>query len=242
MKRLVVLGILMFFGVLLATFPARVAYNWFAPAEFQLSGIAGSVWNGSAAEGKAGGAYIRNISWRFAPMSLLSGTIGFKTRSSPASGLMNTEVAVGPGGKLLLSGLSGNLPLDLLHPAFQQSGMRGDIALEFETIEIRNGAPVAARGSISISDFYVPELSSSRIGDFRAEFHTNDNAVVGSVEDVSGVLDVAGTVSLDHDGSYSFIGQVAPTPLTPQSIVNQLQYLGSANERGQHEFRFEGQL
>jgi general secretion pathway protein N len=242
MKRLVILGILMFFGVLLATFPARVAYNWFAPAELQLSGIAGSIWNGSAAEAKAGGAYIRNISWRFAPMSLLSGTIGFRTRSNPASGTMNTEVAVGPGGKLLLSGLSGNLPLDLLHPAFQQSGMRGDIAFEFETIEIRNGVPVAALGSITVSDFYAPELSSSRIGDFRAEFRTNDNAVVASVEDVSGVLDVAGTISLDQDGLYSFIGQVAPTPLTPQSIVNQLQYLGSPNERGQHEFRFEGRL
>ncbi len=242
MKRLVILGILMFFGVLLATFPARVAYNWFAPAELQLSGIAGSVWNGSAAEGKAGGAYIRNISWQFEPLSLLSGNIGFKTHSNPASGTMNADVALGPGGKLLLSDLSGNLPLDLLHPALQQSGIRGDIALEFETIVIKDGMLIAAQGSMTVSDFYVPELSASRIGDFRADFRTNDSSVVGSVEDVSGVLDVAGTISLDQNGLYSFIGQVAPTPMTPRSIVNQLQFLGSANERGQHEFRFEGRL
>ena len=242
MKRLVILGILMFLGVLLATFPARVAYNWFAPAQLQLSGIAGSIWNGSAAAAQVGDAYIQDISWKFAPMSLLSGTIGFRTHSSPASGTMNTEVAVGTGGKLLLSELTGNLPLDLLHPALQQSGIRGDIALEFETIEIRNGVPVEALGTITISDFYVPELSTSRIGDFRAEIRTNDDALVGSIEDVAGVLDVAGTVSLDRDGLYSFVGQVAPTPMTPQSIVNQLQYLGSPNARGQHEFRFEGQL
>ena len=242
MKRLVVLGLLLLVAVLLATFPARVAYNWFAPAELQLSGIAGSVWNGSAAEGKAGGAYIRNISWHFKPMSLLSGRIGFGTHSNPASGTMDADVAVSPGGNLLLSGLSGNLPLDLLHPALQQSGIRGDIVLEFERIVIRDGKPVAAQGSITVSDFYVPELSSSRIGDFRADFRGNDSGIVGSVEDVSGVLDVAGTISLDQDGSFSFIGQVAPTPVTPQSIVNQLQFLGSANDRGQREFRFEGQL
>ena len=54
MKRLIFLGILTFFGVLFATFPARVAYNWAAPAELRLSGIAGSIWNGSATEGIAG--------------------------------------------------------------------------------------------------------------------------------------------------------------------------------------------
>jgi len=242
MKRLVIVGILIFLVVLLATFPARVAYQWFAPAELQLSGIAGSVWNGSAIEGHAGGAYVRNINWQFKPASLLSGKLGFRTRSNPATGTLNADVAVSPGGDLLLSDLSGNLPLDLLHPAMQQSGIRGDIALAFETVLMKNGVPVAAEGSVTVSDFFVPELSAARIGDFRAEFQTNDDTVVGSVEDISGVLDVAGTISLQADGSYTFIGQVAATPVTPPSIVNQLRFLGSANERGQHEFRFEGRL
>ena len=242
MKRLLIPGILILFGVLLATFPARVAYNWFAPAELRLSGIAGSVWNGSAAAGIAGGAYVRNITWQFKPLSLLSGRVGFETRSNPGSGSLHAELAVGPGGDLLLSGLSGNLPLDMLHPAFQQSGMRGDIALQFEKIVISNGFPVAVQGSVTVTDFFVADLSSSRIGDFRADFQTSDARITGSVEDVSGVLDVSGTISLHPDRSYSFIGQVAPTPLTPPSIVHQLQFLGSANDRGQHEFRFEGQL
>ena len=242
MKRLVILGILIFLGVLLAMFPARVAYNWFAPAELKLSGITGSVWNGSAAEAYAAGAYVRNISWRFKPSSLLSGGLGFKTRSNPASGTLIADVAVSPGGNLLLSNLSGNLPLDLLSPAMQQSGIRGDIALEFVTVVVRNGMLIAADGSVTVSDLFVPDLSSSRIGDFRADIRTNDSSVAGSVEDVSGVLDVAGTISLERNGQYSLIGQVAPTPMTPPSIVNQLRILGSPNERGQHEFRFEGQL
>lgn len=242
MKRLVIAGILIFFGVMLATFPARVAYQWFAPAEIRLSGITGSVWNGSAAEGIAGGAYVRNISWHFKPMSLLSGKLAFQTSSNPVSGSINTELAVSPGGNLTLSALSGNVPLDSVHPTFQQSGIRGDITLQFETIVISNGIPVAAQGSVIVTDFFVPDLSSSRIGDFRADFQTIDGLVVGRVEDLSGVLDVTGTINLHQDGLYSFIGQVAPTPATPPSIVNQLRFLGSANERGQHEFRFEGKL
>ena len=186
MKRLVLLGILIFLGVMLATFPARVAYQWFAPAEVRLSGITGSVWNGSAAEGIAGGAYVRNISWNFKPMSLLSGKLSFKTRSKPGSGWINTELAVSPGGNLTLSGLSGNVPLDLVHPAFQQSGIRGDLVLQFETIVISDGIPIAAQGSVTVTDFFVPALSSSRIGDFRADFQTIDGEIIGRVGDLSG--------------------------------------------------------
>ena len=123
-----------------------------------------------------------------------------------------------------------------------QSKVFVDIALQFETIVISKGALILAEGSVTVTDFFVPDLSSSRIGDFRADFQTNDDVVIGRVEDVSGVLDVTGTISLYQDGHYSFIGQVAPTPMTPPSIVNQLRFLGSANELGQHEFRFEGQL
>ncbi len=242
MKRLIILGLVVFLAVLVVTFPARVAYDWFAPAELQLAGISGSIWNGSAAEAKAGGAYIRNITWRFSPASLFTGKLGFKTTSKPASGTMQVVVAVSPGGSLTLSDLSGNLPLDLLHPALQRAGIRGDLSLGFDTVVLSNGVPVAADGIVTVSDFFIPDLSASQLGDYRAEFQTNDEVVVGSVEDVSGVLDVAGTINLNRDGSYAFIGLVAPTPTTPPSAVNQLRFLGSPNERGQHEFRFEGQL
>ena len=242
MKRLIIVGLTTLIVIMLATFPARVAYHWFAPVELRLSGIAGSVWNGNAVEGVAGGAYIRNIAWRFKPLSLLSGNLAFATTSNPVSGSMNTDVAVSPDGTLTLSSLSGSVPLDLVHPAFQQSGIRGDIVLEFEMLVIPNVVPVAAKASVTVADLFVQNLSPSRIGNFRADFQTTDGKITGSVEDMTGVLDVTGSISLDQDRSYTFIGQVAPTSTTPQSIVNQLRFLGSANERGQHEFRFEGQL
>lgn len=242
MKRLIFLGLIVFLAVMVVTFPARVAYTWFAPAELQLSGIEGSIWNGSAAEGFAAGAYIQNINWQFKPMALLSGNLAYQTSSNPASGTMNSEVAVGLGGELTLSRLTGNLPLDLVHPAFQQNGIRGDIALQFDSVVISNGMPSTVVGSVTIEDFFVPDLSTSTLGDFRADFQMIDGNVVGSVEDIAAVIDVAGTINLNADRSYTFIGTVAPTSATPASIVNQLPYLGSANERGQHDFRFEGQL
>jgi general secretion pathway protein N len=245
MKRLIFLGLIVFLAVMVVTFPARVAYTWFAPTELQLSGIEGSIWNGSAAEGFAAGAYIQNINWQFIPLALLSGNLAYHTSSNPASGSMTSNVAVGMNGELTLSNLTGNLPLDLVHPAFQQNGIRGDISLQFDSVVINNGMPSIVVGSVTVSDFFVPDLSTSTLGDFRADdFQTADGIVIIKVEDVDAVVDVAGTItiSLNTDRSYAFIGTVAPTSATPASIVNQLVFLGSANEDGQHDFRFEGQL
>jgi general secretion pathway protein N len=242
MKRLIFLGLIVFLAVMVATFPARVAYTWFAPAELQLSGIEGSIWNGSAAEGFAAGAYIQNINWQFKPMALLSGNLAYQTSSNPASGSMKSEVAVGVNGELTLSNLTGNLPLDLVHPAFQQNGIRGDITLEFDSVVISNGMPSTVVGTVIVADFFVPDLSTSALGDFKADFRTIDGIIVGTVDDAAAVIDVDGTISLNSDRSYTFIGTVAPTSATPASIVNQLPYLGSANESGRHDFRFEGQL
>jgi general secretion pathway protein N len=242
MKRLIIAGFFTFLIVLIATFPARVAYNWLAPPEIQLSGISGSIWNGTATEGKAGGAYIQNLAWQFKPMALLGGKLAFTASGNPAAGTMNTEVALGLDGNLTLSDFVGSVPLDLVHQSFQQGGIRGDVVMQLDSLVIKNGLPVAAQGAITVRDFFAPLLSTSEIGDFRADFLTTDIGIVGNVKDMSAVLDVTGTITLTQNGSYTFIGEVGETAETPRSITDQLRYLGSADEQGRRPFRFEGQL
>ena len=64
-QRLILAGIATLVIGLIITFPARVAYQWFAPAELKLSGISGSIWHGAAAQGSAGGVYLTNVEWSF---------------------------------------------------------------------------------------------------------------------------------------------------------------------------------
>jgi general secretion pathway protein N len=242
MKRYILAGILVFLVVLLVTFPARVAYRWFAPADLQLSGISGSIWSGSATEGMAGGAYIRDLTWRMQPGALLTGKLAFATSSKPASGTMTTDVAVGLDGSLALTGLSGSVPLDLVHPALQQSGINGDLSLRFDSLVLENGLPVEATGTVTVANFFVPDLSAGVLGDFRADFQTTDSGITGNVDDVSGVLDITGVITVNADRNYSLVGEVAARPAAPPSIEQQLRFLGSPDERGMRPFRFEGQL
>jgi general secretion pathway protein N len=242
MKRYVFAGLLVFATVLIVSFPARVAYRWFAPPDLSLSGISGSIWSGSASEGLAGGAYIRDISWRLRPADLLTGKLAFSTTSRPASGSMETDVAVGIDGSLTLSNLAGSVPLDLVHPAFQNAGISGDLSMQFEKLVLRNGLPVDVDGRVTVANMYAPALSAATLGDYQAQFVTTDGAISGTVEDLSGVLDVTGTIAISPDRSYSLVGDVAARPGAPPSIEQQLRFLGSADERGFRQFRFEGQL
>lgn len=242
MKRIVISGLIVFLLVLIVTFPAGVAYRWFAPADLQLNGISGSVWNGSATEGLAAGAYVRDISWRLKPSALLQGQLAFATSADPASGAMNAEVAVGLGGSLELNNLTGTVPLDLVHNAFQQSGISGDLSLQFSKLVLENGLPVEADGNVTVANFFARDLSAGVLGDYRADFQTTADGISANVQDVAGVLQIAGVITINPDRTYSLVGDVAARPGAPPSIEQQLRFLGSPDERGLRPFRFEGQL
>ncbi len=241
-KRLILAGIATFVIGLVITFPARVAYQWFAPAELRLGGISGSIWRGTAAQGTAGGVYLADINWSFRPLALLRGKLEFATSSKLASGFFDAKIAIGVGGNLTFSDVAGALTLDTLTAILPLSGIEGDVSVQFEEIIIENGVPVAATGTINIGNLVSRLLSPSRLGDYRVEFQTNDDGILGSVEAISGVLDLGGTIKLTRDRNYEFVGKVAARPNAPLSIAQQLQFLGSPDSQGKREFRIEGQL
>ena len=242
MKRYIFAGAFVFLAVLVTTFPARVAYNLFAPPDIVLTGVEGSVWNGVAAEGLAAGAYIRNLAWSVQPKTLLTGRLGFKLSAEPVAGKINANVTIGLNNSLVLTDLTGTLPLDLVHQAFQQEGIRGDVSLNFTRMVVENGLPVDVSGNVTVANFFEPGLSASKIGDLKAEFRSENGNITGNIDDVSGILDVDGTITLSPNRSYSIIGNVAARPNAPPSVNQRLQFLGSADERGFRPFRFEGSL
>jgi hypothetical protein len=118
----------------------------------------------------------------------------------------------------------------------------GNASLQFDRLRIRDGLPIAADGTLAVANLVAPMVDPGSIGGYRAEFFTDDNAVVASVEDVNGVFDLAGSLTVSGDRNYQFIGKVAATDGTSEKLRRQLRFLGSPNDRGQHDIRLEGQL
>ena len=241
-SRLVTVGLVTFIFGLLIFFPARVAYRWFTPAAISVAGISGSIWNGQARQARASGIYMRDLSWRFRPSSLLTGKLGYAIEASPESGFIDARVALGATGTIILTDVKASLSLQALQQTIAVPGLRGKVNVEFERLQLDDGLPVAADGVVEIAELVAPAVHRSSIGGYRAEFFTQESGVMASVEDTDGLVDLAGSLQISADRSYQFIAQLAPKNNTPDSVRQQMRFLGSANERGQHELRLEGQL
>ena len=120
-------------------------------------------------------------------------------------------------------------------------GIRGNASLQLDRLELVNGRAVSADGSIDVDNLVVPMLSRGSLGGYRAEFYTQNNGILASVEDADGVVDLAGTLSLRPDKTYEFLGYVAPTSRTSDSLRQRVGFLPKTDQPNQYEMRLEGE-
>lgn len=241
-KRLIAVGAAALVAALVVTFPARIAYQWFAPDELTLSGISGSVWNGAAAQGSVAGLFLSDISWRFRPLSLAGLKVGYAVAARVPSGFVESDVAFGAGGRVHFNELAAAVSLSSLASLLPDGGIEGDFSLQLDVLVLEGGFPTRVDGTVGISGLILRALSPTALGNYRAVLQTEDGRVSAALEDVSGVLDLSGNLVLERNRAYSFAGKVAATAEAPAAVNEQLRYLGSPDAEGRREFRFEGSL
>jgi len=241
-RRNILLAAAIFVVGVVALFPARVAYHWFAPPDVRLTGIEGTIWSGRASEGQAAKLYLRNLRWAFRAQDLLRGRLMYRLSVDPAGGFLEGEAGISLGGRLVLRNIEGGMAIGALQQVLATPGIDGTVRLRLAELEVDGGTPIALAGTVDVSGLTARGLSPGPVGDFRAQFATTPEGIVGSIEDVAAMLDVAGSIRITPDRTYVLAGLVAPTPTTPVTVVDQLRFLGSPNNRGQREFRFEGRF
>jgi hypothetical protein len=179
--RFIVAACVTFIAGLVLFFPARVAYQWFAPPGINLAGISGSVWNGEARQARSGSIYLQDLRWRIKPLSLFTGKLDYQVEGSPPSGFIDGRLTLSMAGKVTVKDLRGSVPLQLFEQPAGIRGLRGTINVQFERLVMENGLPVAANGQLEVSNLVAPTIHRASIGGYRAEFFTQDTGVIASV-------------------------------------------------------------
>ena len=239
-RGLFLVGMVTLVTALVVTFPARIAFSWASPPFISMSGIQGTIWNGGAREFQTNGVYLRDLQWQARPLQLLTGKVLYRVTASPASGFFDSEIALRVDGRVTLRNLTASVPLAMFARASGIRGLRGSASLQFERLELVNGGPAAMDGMIEASGVVVPPLSGASLGGYRAEFSTQNNGIVASVEDTDGVYDLAGGLQIRNDRSYQFLGKIMAKPGTPAELKRKLDTLLPADEAGRKELRFDG--
>ena len=226
----------------ISNFPAKAFVRYLLPASIIVNGTSGTVWHGSASEGSINKLFLRDIRWSIKPIMLLSGNLSYKISLYPFNGKIDGLVSSNFNGSLTYHDIKGSLSEGTLSELFPYLGIDGEINLNINSLKLVNNLPVMMNGNINIINLKINGLSDQSIGNYLLKFDPTIDSIIGSIESENALIDVAGVIKLETDGSYEITGVVSPNQFTPEKITVLLGFLGTPNNLNQRDFRFEGRL
>ncbi|HMN43291.1 MAG TPA: type II secretion system protein N [Povalibacter sp.] len=240
---MVALGVAAYLVFALVTVPASVVAS-FLPPGVVAAGTEGTAWNGRAATVVVGGAPIGSITWKLHALPLLALKLKADVKVTRSDGFLQATVATSGGEDLSLTQFTGSLPLASLPPGAMPGGWTGTLNMRLARLDLTNGWPVGADGTLEVIDLVGPARKPVGMGSYKIIFppELTGNELVGALSDMGGPLEIAGNVRLSANRSYLIEGSVATRPEASQSMTDSLQILGTPDAQGRRPFSLSGTM
>lgn len=238
------LAMVVYVIAMLALFPARLAWHWFAEEaaaaeNVQVTGITGSIWRGQADQADINGIQLSDISWSWRASDLLQLGYGSDLAADAGAGPVTTSLTVFSTQSMELHHLRGQLPIPLLlnnspYKAYIGSGM---ITVDLEHVHIHEQIPVSAEGYASASDLSIALFRPPvAIGSFDAILKPSmrENGAIDITVTETDLLNgdtpplkINLEVDYNADGCYTPLGYIEPTASLDPRISRMLGQLDS---------------
>jgi hypothetical protein len=237
-------------AALLVSFPASVAQRWFLPdGTAALAGVEGTIWRGAAGYGTVAGIGFADLRWRLEPIAFLTGRVSASFEMRFDEGFARGHVSAGRS-RVELSDVQARIRLASLAQVLDFGGADGLLSAALDTLELVDGWPTIAAGTIEIADLSAPPIMPIpgvpivALGSFRATLTPgSDPGVAATVTDTGGPLELNGRASLAPDHSYVFDALVKARADAPDYLVQGLEFVTTApNAEGQRKFVDRGHL
>ncbi len=241
---LVAFGAILLLLFLLMLWPARVAVGWLLPENVALSGLRGTVWQGTATQLSIDDHPIGALSWDARPFSLLSGRPRWQIELSRDSGFARADVAVTAGGSVAVADLTAASPLAGIADLVPLAGTGGNLTLNLPVLELEDGMLTALAGRVVVDALSPIGLTDVDLGTIELQVPADQSPPFnGALSAVSGPLIVEdGRLELQTDGRYSVSGRVKARDDAPENIRQGLQFLGAPDPSGFYPFLQRGSL
>lgn len=231
---------------------------WLAPATLitdtlsaRLPGFSAQRIEGRAVHGAAQGvhwrkAQIERLEWRWQPLALLNGTIGFRLKVADPDLQASVSAAINRERRWRLLDALGDLSLTRVSAlaGFAQWPLQGRLEFNLRHLELNPvGLPLTAEGVVELRDVRITLKQPLNLGDFTVQLTPNSpEGVRATVKDRGGPLALDGTASLLPDGRYQFSGSVALRNADDPALRQALGLLGPPGSDGRHALNFSGVL
>jgi hypothetical protein len=228
--------------MLILQFPAITAINSINKNNLKVNGVNGTIWKGSASEISSNEIYLRQTKWKIAPSELLKGNLTFDISTYPFNGQLKFNLILDLMNNLSATNIKGNFPNDILEIIAPFLGVSSEIVMNIKSLSLNNKGINQLEGQILLNNLVMKGISNSVLGSYKIDLYERNGEIYGSIDDVSGEVDIAATMSLTLSGKYIIDGAVSEKQNTSNQVRTILSFLGAENENGQRSFRFEGEI
>lgn len=216
------------------------------PAGYAMTGVAGTIWSGQAAELRIEGHAIGAIDWFCRPWHLVMLRWSCHVTLQPPGGAFEADLSGGFNDEELEArNLRGHSPIAAFEGIATPSGWTGRLELDIERIRIVGRRAGEATGKLFVRELRAPGAGGAQLGDFElvvGEGAVGTDMLTGRLSDLGGPLRVRGAIELQSDGRYFMSGEAAPGPGAGPAIFDTLSFLGPPDASGRRPFSVEGTL
>ena len=241
-KKQVLVSLFALLLMLILQFPAITAINSINKNNLKVNGVNGTIWKGSASEISSNEIYLRQTKWKIAPSELLKGNLTFDISTYPFNGQLKFNLILDLMNNLRATDIKGNFPNDILEIIAPFLGVSSEIDMNIKSLSLNNKGINQLEGQILLNNLVMKGISNSVLGSYKIDLYERNGEIYGSIDDVSGEVDIAATMSLTLSGKYIIDGAVSEKQNTSNQVRTILSFLGAENENGQRSFRFEGEI
>ena len=241
-KKQVLVSLFALLLMLILQFPAITAINSINKNNLKVNGVNGTIWKGSASEISSNEIYLRQTKWKIAPSELLKGNLTFDISTYPFNGQLKFNLILDLMNNLSATDIKGNFPNDTLEIIAPFLGVSSEIDINIKSLSLNNKNINQLEGQILLNNLVMKGISNRVLGSYKIDLFERNGEIYGSIDDVSGEVDIAATMSLTLSGKYIIDGAVSEKQDTSNQVRTILSFLGAENENGQRSFRFEGEI
>jgi len=239
---LIAAGVVAFAATIIVLLPARCITPLLPPV-VSVGSLDGTLWRGSTDSLAVNGRYLGALRWRLRPLHLLRGRLALDIDFNRADGRARGRVELGFGNRFETRDLTASLPLAAFAGSIAPAGWAGTVDAALPLLSLRPGRVPLIEGTVDVRSLVAPPPNGAPIGSYRLTFvasSTQDEQLVGQLQDLEGPMQVTGTLSLAADRSYVVDGLVAPRAGASDAVIQTLQFLGAPDAQGRRPFSVAG--
>jgi len=239
-------AILSYLILLVATIPASSLSDLVkSNSPVSLQGVSGTLWNGKAFAITINNIQLKNTEWSFTLWKLLLGQIAADINTQFLENNINTEIGSSIMGRIFINNLSTKLPAkDIADYAnIPLAQLDGDIALEIENAQWKQGELPVATGRINWTNATVTVAETASLGNVSIILgETEQQLLEADIKNQGGDIKITGKAELTPDAGYAVNIILSPTASASNNIKQSLGLFAKKQSNGQYLIKNSGPL